>query len=278
MIKFELPYNFNYDGKYFEYLEKYKDNFNRIKYIYLPIYNKDKERYNTREDFLYSHNFPSSIEEYDKHIFKIKEYGIDICFLIQRNASLDLIENCIKKYSVYNFTINDDALAKELKNIYSNKIHLNLSITRKLTKEEINTLDLSMYDNIVLYFSYNRDLECIKNLPTKYKYTIICNCECLHDCKMNDEHWFGNNNVSSYCISKRYLNKELNMKKSAYILCEDLKFFSKYINTFKLQGRDNSSEKIFNDFDSYINKKTKIKYFNYTEKDRISNYIKKTSN
>lgn len=70
-MKFELPYNFNYDSKYFDYLHEIDTSY--IESIYLPIYSKKNDFVNTRENLIY---FPSSQEEYDSHIkgFKKKKY------------------------------------------------------------------------------------------------------------------------------------------------------------------------------------------------------------
>ena len=36
MIKFELPYNFNFDGKYFNLLDARKEYFQQIDCVYMP--------------------------------------------------------------------------------------------------------------------------------------------------------------------------------------------------------------------------------------------------
>jgi len=66
-----------------------------------------------------------------------------------------------------------------------------LSITRIITEKEILEKDLSMYDCIVLYFWFGRNLSVIKRLPKKYKYCIILNAFCYYDCKNANRHWFG---------------------------------------------------------------------------------------
>ena len=38
-----------------------------------------------------------------------------------------------------------------------------------------------MYDSIVLFFWFNRHLDAIKRLPTKYRYILICNTGCYYD-------------------------------------------------------------------------------------------------
>ena len=48
MIKFELPYNFNFDGKYFTLLDLRKEYFNNIDCIYMSAF--ENKIVNTRRE------------------------------------------------------------------------------------------------------------------------------------------------------------------------------------------------------------------------------------
>lgn len=269
-MKFELPYNFNYDGKYFDYLHEIDTSY--IESIYLPIYSKKNDFVNTRENLIY---FPSSQEEYDSHIKKLQEEKIPLTFLIQRFLNKDIIEDYINKYNEKRFIINDDTIAKELKNKYQDNIHLTLSITRKLTYEDICRLDLSMYDNICLLFYFPHHLQVIRNLPNKYKYICLCNSTCLTNCPHPENHWFNlDNTFSRTCIVKRMSGLKINMKNSSFIRPEDLYLFEPYIETFKLEGREFPSATIIDTVESYINRKSNYKMiiYNFNFSDVESNY------
>ena len=67
--------------------------------------------------------------------------------------------------------MNDDNLALMAKDKYAD-IRCILSITRILSLEDIQNNDYSMYDEIVLFFNFCRQVQLLKELPTKYKYVL----------------------------------------------------------------------------------------------------------
>ena len=146
MKKFELPYNF--DNDYFAFLNHYQDYFKYIKFIYLPAF-KENGIENTREKGFRSMEGKENYHNYDKYVNIIKRFqslNLDICILIQRNATLEIVQKYINEFNIKYFIINNDELAVKLKELYGDKIYLILSITRLLTFDEIINTDLSMYD------------------------------------------------------------------------------------------------------------------------------------
>ena len=269
-MKFEIPYNFNYDDKYFEYLHTIDKSY--IDNIYLPIYSNIGKFTNTRENLI---QFPSSKEEYDKHISLFKEENIPLSFLIQRFSNRGLIEEYMNISN--RFIINNDTLARELKEYYKENIILTLSITRNLTFEEILNTDLSMYDYICLSFYFPHHLQLIEKLPDKYKYLIICNSKCLTNCKHPENHWFEiNTEFSKICNHLKFINMNINMQNSSFIRPEDIELFNPYISIFKLEGRELPSNDIFKDLNAYINKKSTNKLLsNFNYSNIKSNYCQK---
>lgn len=276
MKKFELPYNFNFDKKWFQYMDENKDLWGYIDMIYLPcfVYNNSNETiYNTREEIK---RYPKSKYEYRNHIEKLKRYNIPISILIQKNSSLELIEEYINDYDIHSFVINNDELARELKSKYGDKINLRLSITRMVTREELETKDLSMYDDICLFFTWTRKLDELRKLPKKYKYVVIVNTICLWNCKNSLKHWFNGKTFKPNCFgrSNPCTYRDINMKTSAYVRPEDLSLFDDSIETYKLQGRENYSSAIFDNLKQYVSRVSKhgIKYVNFDENDVEGNY------
>ena len=244
MKKFELPYNF--DNDYFAFLNHYQDYFKYIKFIYLPAF-KENGIENTRENGFGSMAEKENYHNYDKYVNIIKRFqslNLDICILIQRNATLEIVQKYINEFNIKYFVINNDALAATLKELYGDKIYLILSITRSLTQEEIENTDLSMYDEIVLAFWFTRRLYKIKELPKKYNYTILVNCYCDPNCKIKNKlcniHWFKNNAT----ICKR--------KDNIIISPKDLIYYEDYIHSYKLVDRTDKSSEIFTAFNKYI--------------------------
>ena len=239
MKKFELPYNF--DSDYFAFLNHYKKYFDYIKYIYMPAF-KEGNIQNTRETsgLLEKENYIN----YDKYAQCIKQFqslNIDVCILIQRNATVDIVKKYIEEFNIKYFVINDDALATTLKELYGDKIYLILSVTRHLTFNQITKNDYSMYDEICLYFWFNKHLDKIKKLPKKYKYAILVNSWCCPFCSVKDStaHWFDDN------------NHPCKKKDDSIIFPESLCYFDPYINTFKMVDRTDTSTEIFTAFNKY---------------------------
>ena len=236
--RFEIPYNF--DNDYFQYLKQYRDYFKYIKFIYLPAY-KENGIKNTRETIsLMQKEQYIDYNKYTNVIKSIQSLDLDVCILIQKNATLEVVRKYIEEFNIRYFIINDDKLACELRNIYKDRIFLILSVTRQLTYDDIINTDFSMYNEIVLFFWFNRHLDYIKKLPKKYKYCIMVNNFCCIECKLANYHWFINQEY-------RCERKELGL-----ILPEDIIYFDKYINTFKLLDRIESSDLIFDSVKRYI--------------------------
>ena len=268
MKNFELPYNF--DPEWFRCLEIVKDRWDKIDCVYLPCFTDDGESHNTRENIL--RHKPKDWNDYVEHVQQIQSYGLNIKALCQWNATIDIIEKHMS-IGINMFTLNDDELAKHLKDKFGNKIKLTLSCTRKITPEELNTLDLSMYDIICLPFWYNRHLSVVNNLPDKYKYSIIVNTTCLWNCPWCEKHWKGDNSVSKNCIKIRGgLFKPCDMNVIANIRPEDIDLFE--VETFKLEGREFPSNIIFMNFDFYSQRKSFRQISGFNEEDIRSNYDK----
>lgn len=244
MKKFEVPYNFDKD--YFAFLNHYPDYFKYIKFIYLPAF-KENGIENTREIGDDSMENKENYHNYDKYVNILKRFqslNLDVCILIQRNATLEIVQKYINEFNIKYFVINNDALATTLKELYGDEIYLILSITRSLTQEEIENTDLSMYDEIVLAFWFTRRLYKIKELPKKYNYTILVNCCCDPNCKIKNKlcniHWFKNNAT----ICKRNDNIIISPK--------DLIYYEDYIHSYKLVDRTDRSVEIFTTFRKYV--------------------------
>lgn len=244
MKNFELPYNFSDD--YFNKLSKCKKYFEYIKFIYLPAFSEESLQ-NTREiGFISGYNNKKYTiwENYVNVLKEIQSYNLDICILMQRNATLELIEKYINEFNVKYFIINDDNLAKTLKDKYKNNVKVILSITRKLTYEDILNTDLSMYDEIVLFFWFNRHLQYIKKLPKKYKYVVLANSNCAYNCKISDLHWWRKD-------FKLFRLCGANKDNLIYINPDDLVLFEKYVSSYKLLDRCQTSQNIMDSLVTY---------------------------
>ena len=271
MTKFEIPFNFNFDGEYFNLLDERKELFQRIDCIYMPSFEKGGLT-NTRVDLV---KYPKSEEEYVGYIREFQKRNIDVTILMQKNSSMEMVGKYHNEYGINDFTINNNELAFKIKEKYPN-IKLRLSITAKATVDDINNHALDAYDNIVLFFWFNRHLDVIKKLPKTHEYSVLCNTRCLYNCPYCDRHWFEVGYRVECMDEKIYSGIELDFNRIAFIRPCDLKYFEDYVSVFKLEGRECISKGIFAEFDKYILlKEIKRPLGNFNYDDIISNYNKK---
>lgn len=268
MHQFEVPYNFK-EG----YVEEMLRNHDLIKYIkctYLPAWKDDART--TRGEVLFKPWYPKTFDEYAERLKALDEAGLKPCVLIQKcDHTLDLLQ---KYYDlgVRRFILNDDEAARTFKKDHD--VSLTLSITRVAKFDELTTHDFSMYDDIVLFFYYNRHLDLIKKLPRKYKYTIIVNEHCYYNCRLYKAHWFvtgeteaeykkNNDAVVKKCYElqqKPYRDGVDNDHYTTYIPPQALAVFDDYIDSYKLVDRNMPTYRIITELRRYAG------YDNYYER------------
>ncbi len=250
----EVPYNFesDYIGKLCEKM----DCFSHIKCIYMPTWKDDG--FNTRSYITLNPGYPKSYDEYVLRIRMIQSLGLEVCILAQKNVTLAIID---KYYAlgVRYFTLNNDGLASILKEKYDD-IHLTLSITRVLTLGDIcsEANDYSMYDNIVLYYWFNRHLSELKTLPKKYKYTLLANCGCYYGCKWCQAHWFAKGDTLEEYLKniepalKQCSPYRNDMRNLANVEPENLHYFDPYVDSYKLIDREWETDRILDELQRYV--------------------------
>ena len=251
-MKYEVPYNF--DLAFVGELQKTAllDN---IEFIYLPAWKDDCV--NTRMSVTFGNYYPKSYAEYIERLVDLRQLNIPLCILMQRNASMELVEK-YHSLGIRHFIINDDELARRIKERWDD-VRLSLSVTRVLTFDEIcdDHRDFTMYDSIVLFYWFNRHFKEVTKLPKKYNYTIMCNNDCYWDCKWHDIHWFAQgsnmdeymNNTAPACTECGKYHNEL--RDSAIIEPEDLRYFDPYVHSYKLVDRIWSTEWIMRALEFY---------------------------
>lgn len=245
MKQYELPYNFAYD--YVGKLARYSELFPYVRCIYLPAYVDDAMT--TRRDIPLRDEYPKSYDEYLIRLKTMQQLGLPLCILMHRNATLEILE---KYYAlgIRMFTINDDALAIAARTRH-NDISLTLSVTRCLTEKDLVDGDFSMYDDIVLFFWFNRHLSVIKNLPKKYHYILICNTGCYYDCHWHDQHWFAETAEEEIKATDKCRACVHSVRDTIYVEPENLSYFDPYISSYKLTDRLFDTDRIITDLKAY---------------------------
>lgn len=252
----KLPYNFDFRliDEYEKILNNPQINLNKdeVLSIYLPCFREDG--CNTRKHMAAG---ISTWEEYVWHIKYILQYNFVIDILFQGQ---DLIEdNVIQKYldlGITHFTVSNDALARRIKKLKPNA-YITASIVKLLTPEEIkNNEELEIYNEICLYFWYNREFDIIKELPKKYHYQMLVCSVCDPCCKHCFIHW----NLSQPEIDQLHWKcpwgyNPLMVLKSCYLNRDVIeKFLPDTIYSLKLPGREYQTYQIIDSLQGYCDK------------------------
>lgn len=235
--KFEIP--FNHDPNYLDFLIKNKKILHKyIEHIFIAPFEADYKSTRHVEALK-----PTSRDVYEDQIKQLHDsgYRISILFNMPEVPSDDLINYYINVIKASSFIVHNDDVARKLK-------HFNVltiaSITKRLQLEDIKTKDLSMYDYIVLDYTFNASYNRIEQLPSIYKYILMVNTYCDYTCNFH-MHWSENPNY--------VCPKDINgYKNTTYIHPLDLYKFDKYISIYKIQGREYPTRTIERDIMAYI--------------------------
>lgn len=235
MRKFEVPYNF--DKELLNTYTKYKDN---ITFAYMPTFIEDMKdaRYSQMNEI-----YPKDRFEYESHIDNLLNNKIKPAILFQ-NPETTINDNTIKYYlnlGVSNFIVFHDEVALKIKQLSPNS-HITASVTKRLTLKDIienQNKYYNIYDNIVLFFPFNRALAKLKYLPQNLNYTFLVASHCSYECNVCMEHWFRRDFSEKF---EKFCYKDT--KKEIYIDPNHLSLFDKYAYSYKIQGRDIGTQNI----------------------------------
>lgn len=238
---FEVPYNFDES-----LLKFYSKNVAHIKFLYLPPYKEDS--INTRSSIQTSikgHCYmPLSRSEYEHHIGQIVKIGLRFVVLWQSPLSI-LNHKYLDYYTslgASGFIIGNDHNAKIIKDYRSDLIVI-CSLVQRLRTIELLNRDFQYYDYIILYYTFNRALNTIKELSLlKEKIVIMPNTLCNVECP-SIHHWFPTQDKPFNPEQDCWVKLE-QMNKCGLIFPEHLHIFDEYVAGYKLQGREYPTEAI----------------------------------
>lgn len=237
---FEVPYNF--DEKLLHF---YKKNKSYISYIYLPPFKDDSP--NTRTSIQTNIPgrcyMPQTRSEYERHLNLISEIGLRFVVLWQLR-DLTLSQEMLSYYCNLNtsgFIVANEQNAEIIKK-YNSKLLTICSIVQK-SCANIKNKDLSNYDYVVLYYTFNRGLDAIKQLGhIKDKIILMPNSLCDHDCP-STHHWFPSKDKPF--DSKKDCSMSIKtISRCSLIFPEHLYLFDNYVGGYKLQGREYATDAI----------------------------------
>ena len=191
--------------------------------------------------------------DYIKHIEFINEnYPNKLQLLLQEKDKI-LSSNILSFY--YNLGFNNFCCAtiEQAKAIKESNSSAKIvgSITMHITKEQIlkDLLNYKKYfDSFVLDFSYNKNIQKIKMMPTDFDYILLTNALCNINCD-GDHHWWSKNPVEK--IECPGLIHDVGFAQSCMIRPMDLKYFDPYIKVYKIQDRGWTTNFILRDLVLY---------------------------
>lgn len=253
--KFEIPYNF--DKQLILGLQLINMNINEIACIYLPPYWEDYQAVDRNRN---AELRKMTREEYADHVnFIESKYPNKVQLLLQDTKRKQfLTEEQLEFYinlGFKNFCCGTYEQAKLIKSINSNFIIVG-SIAMHIQKEDLygHPEYRGIFDYFVLDFSYTKNIQKIKYLPSYYQYMILanslCNCECD-----GTHHWELPEDALNKCPG---LITDVGWERSCLIRPMDLKYFDPYIAVYKIQDRGWPTHMILRDvvlyttnFDTY---------------------------
>ncbi len=240
---FEVPYNFNET-----LISFYKKHSSYISYLFLPPYKDDL--INTRTSIETKKKgrcyMPQSREEYEYHLRKIKDAGLNFVVLWQvfdNIISLNLL-NYYCGLGAAGFIVANDKNAMMVKE-YNSDLIVVCSIVQRICSE-IRNKEFSCYDQIILYYPFNRSLNALKRLSyIKDKIIIMPNTLCHIECP-SIHHWFPSKDQPFVqerdCMVLR--DNENYISKCGFVSPEHLHLFDNYVGGYKLQGREYTTDMI----------------------------------
>lgn len=249
----EIPYNFDKD--LIDIMYKLDPTGEQYHCIYCPPFPGDYQaakHFYTHQNGRYMveyYNF--SKEEYLSHLEYIRNiFPTKMMLLLQQNNFCMEIE-MLKEYISYGFSkfcVGNLDQAKQIREIFPHA-EIVASITMKLMPEDLLDPQYDILDGIVLFFPYNRDLEMIKNLPSKFKYIMLVNCGCNINCG-GTKHWFADEHTSKgrawFCLNNvaEMAHGHVPWSQIIKVRPMDLAIFDPYISYYKLQGREYDTKQI----------------------------------
>lgn len=100
--------------------------------------------------------------------------------------------------------------------------------------------DFKYYDQVVLYYPYNRGLEALKHLShIRKKIVLMPNALCHVDCP-SMHHWFPD--PQNQFVQKRDCPALNNVNMSGFISPEHLYLFDNLVEGYKIQGREYTTD------------------------------------
>ena len=236
-VRFEVPYNFSES-----LIPFYKRYGSSISYLFLPPYPSDS--INTRTSIETRKKgccyIPGSREEYEYHLHKIISAGLR--FLVLWQDPNCFITNEILDYycglGSAGFIVANDKSARTIK-AYNPDLIVVASLVQRLF-HDLTKKDFRDYDQIMLYYPFNRALNVLKFLtPFKEKIVLMPNTLCHIECP-SIHHWFPKNSIpfkqEKDCLVIK--DKERYLLKCGFISPEHLYLFDNYVGGYKLQGRE----------------------------------------
>lgn len=244
--KFEIPYNF--DSKLLVGLNLLKINHKNISSIYLPPYEFDYPSVR-RNDIM-----PNEKDHLDEIEGIQEQFPGKVRLLLQQPNDNYLMKgellNKYLKLGINKFCVGSLNQAKEIKNVLP-EAEIIGSIRMNINKEKIeNNKDeyLKYFNSFVLNYTYNKNLDKIKNLPDYYKYILIVNSICDTRCEGKEE-CFDNNYNNFKCP---FIHNERTENEISKLSFSEISFYDNFMYSYKIVERGSPTHLILKALINYM--------------------------
>ena len=272
MRQFEIPYNF--DKHLIKLLHNIDPSGESYHCIYMSPHIND---YHAAKRFTRNTLFNNksmvelqnfTFEHYLEHVNNIiNVFGKNKLMLLLQQNEYCMETSILIKYinlGFSKFCVGSIEQAKAIKQLMPNA-EITGSITMKIMPNMlISNPEYSIFNNFVLWFPYNRNLNLIQQLPKDYNYILLVNCSCNKNCN-GTQHWLAKTQEEEDTIICPNKNNKISIQDTILIPPGDLQLFDNYITYYKLQGREYSTYQLIQDvcmYKSDIHTTSTINYFN----------------
>lgn len=279
-MQFEVPYNF--DTTLIDFLIGF-NNTKDISAFYISPFLEDAspaKRFYISTVHPGIANSPKTREEYEYHVKYAQNAGLPVTGMFQHpidEPSDEILNYYVNTLGINKFIVTRNNVAKRIRALKKD-VYLIASIVKRSSLEQINNGDLKDFDNVVLWFPFNRNINWIREITANIEITVLVNCTCSPNCD-GMHHWYAGDErlsrISSDCnleILEQIAPLKVDMfsegsiegdtkdscphdrkDSGIFIPPSALFFFEKAgVTHFKLQGREFSTNFLISDIRKYL--------------------------
>jgi hypothetical protein len=181
-------------------------------------------------------------EDYKYSCRRATDYRLPLEILFQTVNGVRVSDDIIKKYmdlGIHRYVVTNDATAYRIHEL-DPEAFVTASMTKLLKPEQIMNDDLSMYDEICLFFWYAQALDVVKTLPKKYEYSLIGGMHmCYTQCTACITHWYEHSkDFACPYRGSEFTGNDITTRACSFTNIDYQKFWKPYLQRVKIYDRN----------------------------------------